>query len=1297
MDPWIQNPWRRLGLSARAGWLVVGGYGIALVIIAAQFVASWGKADSNPSIDQIVLLLSAVSAAGCAGWAARRAQGRRRCGWLALAVALGAWAVGEALRLTPGIAHFAYPTPVDLVLIVFPVFAALSLVCLSEGSGQSRWRMVLDGVIVATSLLAVSWIFMLDELLSRDGIERWGVLAHAAFDVGLVTVAILMWSRTGSAGRPSLNLVVGGMVTICVADIILVYLTGSGGYHNNGLVDLARVAGLAMLALGALSSFNEPAAETSPMEVRSRARLWLPYLPVVVAGGVGLSSALRATAHGGPLFAMVAVLVGCVLARQFVVLVENQGLLSTVARAAFHDSLTGLPNRAQFLERLEHALARQRHGGQPVAVLCLDLDKFKAVNDVLGHPAGDELLIRVAGRLTDCVGDTWTVARLGGDEFAVLIEDSIAEAQVAADRILLAFNASIMIEGVPLTVRPSIGLTFAANESDTSVDDLLRHADLAMYAAKRAGGGCVRSYEPDMPTPRELPQLAGSATAAAGSGSPVGVDVADESAVVNAPAGDGHDRRLAPRAIWIALGLIAIGVLVFGVSTLVRESRGEHMFFDNILYPGLTLAAAGIVIARAWQVTTERLAWTLIGAGLAVSGIGDVIYAGWVNSGESPSIADPAYLLFYPLAYAGLLSLMRSQLRRVPLSTRLDTLVCGLTVAAMGAALAAGPIRTAMTNATATALVGLVYPWGDLLLVAIAASLLPIIGWRKEFRWSFLLVGLTVSAVADTVYLFETSAGAYRVGTSLDVCWPTSALLVAIASWLPSRAAPRRTLGRSAFTVPVVCTVVAVAVAILSNDSRVAVGLAALSLIAVAARFSVTFRDMSASAEAHAHAVTDELTGLPNRRALAISLTAASANGASSSRRDRCALLLLDLDDFEEINHHFGGHVGDELLCRIADRLSQVVRAPAQLMRTGGDEFAVLMEDCPDLPALRAYAGALRESLSAPFALDQITVEVDASVAIAMCPGHCNHPPELLSRVESALPSAKVSKSKIAVYNSADEVERQNGTDLAEELRIALSQGELTCHYQPKINARDGSLHSVEALLRWQHPTRGLLLPLAFLPAAERAGLMRQVANFVIDLALAQIRSWRDHGIELTVAVNVSTTNVLDLDLVNTIERLLEVHDVPPRSLILEITESTLATDSVRSRRTMAAMRRLGVRISLDDYGTGWSSLARLQDLSVDELKLDRVFVARVADDPRSIAIVRSTVALAHSLGADLVAEGVEDEVTLRALKRFGCNITQGYVHSPPLPVDELEVWMASYRPTAASQPHVADTVSSLE
>jgi len=252
-----------------------------------------------------------------------------------------------------------------------------------------------------------------------------------------------------------------------------------------------------------------------------------------------------------------------------------------------------------------------------------------------------------------------------------------------------------------------------------------------------------------------------------------------------------------------------------------------------------------------------------------------------------------------------------------------------------------------------------------------------------------------------------------------------------------------------------------------------------------------------------------------------------------------------------------------------------------------------------------------------------------------------------------------------------------NDPGLIAELRAALFDGDqLAVHYQPKINASDGSVHSVEALLRWRHPSLGLLLPEEFLPAAERAGLMRKVTNHTLSVALEQIRSWREQGSAMAVAVNLSTTNLLDLDLVSTIEGLLRTHGLPGDVLIVEITESALV-DSARSRKTVAALRRLGVRISLDDYGTGWSSLARLQDVSVDELKLDQVFVARLAQDPRSVAIVRSTVALAQSLGAELVAEGVEDEVTLSALRRYGCTITQGFVHTPPLPAKEFQQWVA--------------------
>lgn len=508
---------------------------------------------------------------------------------------------------------------------------------------------------------------------------------------------------------------------------------------------------------------------------------------------------------------------------------------------------------------------------------------------------------------------------------------------------------------------------------------------------------------------------------------------------------------------------------------------------------------------------------------------------------------------------------------------------------------------------------------------------------------------------------------------------------MALASWAPrsSAAAPaRRGLGSHA--VPLACTAVALGVIVLGHNSVLAATLAAFSLIAVAVRFSATFRDVSMAAESHKSAMTDELTALPNRRALATSLTAQSgppAAGPESTLKStsRTALLLMNLYEFHEINDTIDRRFGDELLRHIANRLANSVRRGDVLARVGDDEFAILLTEGADLIGARAQATRLLDVLRKPFALDPITVRVDACVGIALCPDHCDHPQELLSRAETAVPYAKFALSKIAVYDGAFDSHRENDPNVVDELRTALVKGnEPILYYQPKINAVDGSVHSVEALLRWNHPNRGLLHPEEFLPAAESAGLMRKVANRTLKLALEQIQTWRQQGIASSVAVNLSTTNLIDLDLVGTIDWLLWTHNLPADALIVEITESALV-DSARSRNTVTELQRRGVRISLDDYGTGWSSLARLQDVSVDELKLDRVFVARLAHDPRSVAIVRSTVALAHSLGADLVAEGVEDEFTLSALRRYGCSITQGFVHSPPVPPHELEHWVRAH------------------
>jgi diguanylate cyclase len=1311
MTRWAGNPWRRFGLSARMGWLVVGAYGVAAVLVVASPVFGWRGTYAARPVDDVVMVLCLVFAAACAGYAARFAAGRRRFGWLALVTALMGWAVGEVIwevyEARPAVGHATHPVA-EAVFTLYPIGGMASLAVLSHLSRHSPRRLVLDGLIVATSLFVISWVFVLDQQLRAGSGSRPATLEQVLSDIVLLTTAIVMLSRIRSNDLPSRTLLACGIATIAVADIAMIFQTGVGGYHVSGLADLGRVAGFGLIALAGLSSVHETATDQTRTEILSPALLWLPYLPLLLAAAVGWVHVVGLMAHG-PMLAALGILLAAVLARQLTVLVENQGLLSEVAREAFRDSLTGLANRAHFLHRLDEAVGRQRRDGGPIAVLCLDLDNFKAVNDALGHPAGDELLVRVAGRLTAALGDTGTVARLGGDEFAVLIEASLEESQAAADRVLDAFGAAIVIDGVPIQVRPSIGFTVATSASNCTVDQLLQHADLAMYAAKREGGQCIRGFVPDLPFPFAFPQLAESAESASagvdrvaapasvgafGKETKLARSLAPIAAAATSPRDRTHDIpdgiHWPPMSIRIALAALGIGVATFAVTSVVDPDAARNAFFAKSLYPALNLSAAALIAVRAYRVTADRLAWALIAAGMAVSAMGDIVYAMWVRNGQSPSAADPEYLAFYPLVYAGLLLLMRSRLKSVPLPIRLDSLVCALAAAAVGVALRAGPIHAAAVRAPATVLVGLVYPWGDLVLLALTAGMLPILGWRN--RWGLLVVGFIAFAVADTAYLFETADGAYRVGTTLDALWPAASLLVAMASWAPwSSTAPAPRRGFGSYAVPVACTVVALGV-VVGHNSRLATILAALSLIAVAVRFSATFRDVSILAESHKQAMTDELTSLPNRRSLATALTGLSDSAPAGplsipGAPSRRALMLLHLYEFDEINDSVGSHFGDELLCHVANRLAHCVRREDLLARMGEDEFAILLAEGSDLIAARAQAGRLLEALSEPFALDPITVQVDARIAIALCPDHCDHPQELLNRAEAAIPHAKSAISKIAVYDSAYEMYRDNDPNLVEELRAALlDDNQLTVHYQPKINASDGSVHSVEALLRWRHPSRGLLLPEEFLSAAERAGLMRQVANRTINVSLEQIRSWRDQGMSLAVAVNLSTTNLLDLDLVSTIERLLQTHGLPPDSLIVEITESALV-DSARSRNTVAALQQLGVRISLDDYGTGWSSLARLQDVSVDELKLDQVFVARLAQDPRSVAIVRSTVALAHSLGADLVAEGVEDEITLRAVRRYGCTITQGFVHTPPLPPDDLLDWIARHAPsTNASQ-----------
>jgi diguanylate cyclase (GGDEF)-like protein len=731
----------------------------------------------------------------------------------------------------------------------------------------------------------------------------------------------------------------------------------------------------------------------------------------------------------------------------------------------------------------------------------------------------------------------------------------------------------------------------------------------------------------------------------------------------------------------VALVVLLIGVLGYAVAT---TTGGSGAAVRTWLQPMVLLLAAATVAGRAWWTSDERLAWALIAAGMFVPAIRIALFPAF---GPMYGLR-PLWLCFYPLVFAGFLRLLRLRDGRRSIGIWLDALIAGTTVAA-GAAIGFGPFRAATGEGPLNVVLALGFPAGDLFLLAAAVGALSIVGWRADPRWWLLVVGFALYGVSDVLFMVTLAEKTYFRGIWFDAFKPMMALLLAAASWTarPPEKSTARPAGRGHAVPLLLFTATLVGLLVANYDGglpRAAVALASVGLIAVTARFGLAFRDVHMLAESHHHAMTDDLTSLPNRRAMTSALTAASLEYSARCQdgRDGHAaagpgVLLLDLDGFKAINDSLGHQAGDQLLRQVADRLSAAVREGDLCSRVGGDEFAVLVPAGTERAAATALATRIIDVLDEPFLLDQVSVRVEASIGVALCPQHCRHPEDLLERADVAMYRAKGLRSRIALYDNMYDRHRGDERRAVIELRAAISGGQLECHYQPKIRTRDDGVHSVEALVRWRHPSRGLLTPDQFLPYAERGGLMRPLATSVLDTALRQAREWRERGNPMTVAVNLSVTNLIDVDLIDLIGELLQRHRIPPDGLILEITESVLNADSGRSRSVVDALQRLGIRLSIDDFGTGWSSLARLHEISVDELKLDAVFVDQLVDNPRSIAIVRSTVALAHSLGAAVVAEGVEDLDTLAALTDLRCDIIQGFVHCAPLPADELDDWLA--------------------
>ena len=430
----------------------------------------------------------------------------------------------------------------------------------------------------------------------------------------------------------------------------------------------------------------------------------------------------------------------------------------------------------------------------------------------------------------------------------------------------------------------------------------------------------------------------------------------------------------------------------------------------------------------------------------------------------------------------------------------------------------------------------------------------------------------------------------------------------------------------------------------------------------------------------------DGLTGLANRSHLLLRLQDRLATGFGTAGDVEAAVLLLDLDRFKEVNDTLGHHNGDALLRLVGDRLVAALRGIDTVARLGGDEFGLVLPGSADEAAAVAALERVRKAVGADVELEGLPLNIEASIGVAFYPAHGDDVDVLLQRADVAMYVAKESTLGTVVYDAEHDHYNPRRLALVGELRRALDRDELVLHYQPKTELATGAVNSVEALVRWRHPSRGLLYPDEFIPVAEQTGLIGPLTEWVLRAAVSQVVAWDDLAPDLGMAVNLSARSLHDPDLPDLVLGVLSEYGVPASRLLLEITETALVTDATRAAVVLARLADAGVRLSLDDFGRGYTSLAYLRRLPVTELKIDKTFVMEMDRSSEDAAIVRSVVELGHNLGLLVTAEGVENASVLSSLTDFGCDTGQGFFLSRPLDADALGDWLRNHAQVPAQR-----------
>jgi diguanylate cyclase len=762
-------------------------------------------------------------------------------------------------------------------------------------------------------------------------------------------------------------------------------------------------------------------------------------------------------------------------------------------------------------------------------------------------------------------------------------------------------------------------------------------------------------------------------------------------------------------AVLVAV-LVALAAYVVSVIPGVRTTVGFSLFWDAGINVAVVVGGALLCALHAVRDRAERVAWAFIAAGVSSYAIGAALWFTTMQGRDDvpyPSIADAFWLAFYPLALVGVGLLVRVRMAGSSASMWLDGLVSGLGLASLSAAVVFPRVTAGASGPLAAVATNFAYPLLDLaLLITIVGAMAAVGSWRER-SWLVLGAGFAVFAAADSWYLLQIAANTYHPGSPVDATFLVAVVLVGVAGLVrelgvDSEPAPLRQT--RSFLIPGTFGLVALAVLAIGDhdrNSRLSIVLAAGALIAAWARTALAVREIVQLSDARRQALTDALTGLPNRRAFYELLEAIQAESplsegtwgsASTAGANTRAgtVLLLDLDRFKEVNDALGHQMGDLFLKEASGRLAAQVPSGGSIARLGGDELAVFVPGTtPDQAG--SLAQHLLDTLAEPFTIKEMSVHLGASIGIA------GHGPgadvgRALAEADLAMYRAKSSHSGWQIYDPERDGDASDRLATIEALRRALADGDdgVGVELQPILTSASRHPAGMEALVRWSHPTRGQVSPDEFIPLAEQAGLMPQLTRVVLRQSLDLAQDLRRRGWCIPVSVNLSAGDLLDALLLDHIAAALADRGLPGSALRIEITESLMVERGRRSMTFLDGLRELSVELAVDDFGTGYSSLAYLHDLPVSYLKIDRAFTGRLLYDARTATIVSSTIDMAHRLDLRVVAEGVETDEQLDWLTDHGCDLLQGYHTGRPMPVDAVHRWLVGH----VLVPHQARGVS---